>query len=183
MTKTLTDFVKALKTAQLVALYNMANEPDDFRGKGKPLPPVKKFSDRPTAEKRIVKMITTWDDAQNTFDGYNEFYGQYATKAHKIGIDLPTPEEKDSAIIKAVPENNAKVKIPTTAEAKEAKKVAAQKTPPHLNLRCPVLGCGYYAKTTPAWLKKGRLVCPMDKTHGKLETADERGEKRGRDGR
>ena len=58
---------------------------------------------------------------------------------------------------------------------KEKKK---QKPSPHLNLRCEV--CAYYAKTTTEMHAKARLVCPVDAKHGKLKTAEERGEKRGR---
>lgn len=73
-----------------------------------------------------------------------------------------------------------------TEVVKPAKKATApapdgpkkQNTPPHLNLRCP--SCGFYAKTTPEWLAKGRLQCPMNKAHGALLTAEERNEKRGR---
>ncbi len=71
--------------------------------------------------------------------------------------------------------------VPIAAVAKRpVKKVASgdkkQKVIPHLNLRCPA--CGYYAKTTPEWMSKGRLKCPVD---GKdLLTKIERGETRGR---
>lgn len=68
-----------------------------------------------------------------------------------------------------------------TAAKRPVKKVVSgdkkkQKIIPHLNLRCPA--CGYYAKTTPEWMSKGRLKCPVD---GKdLLTKIERGETRGR---
>ncbi len=163
MQKTLTTFVKGLKTALLVALYNLAQDPETWKGNGKPSATVKKFTDRATAEKRLIKLMTGWDDAANAFAGYNEFYADFAHKAKKLSIDLPTPEEDK----------------PEAKKGKMPRKTDGQsKTPPHLNLRCP--SCGYYAKTIPTMLAKARLICPVDPKHGKLLTADERGEKRGR---
>lgn len=163
MTKTLSTFIKGLKTQLLVSLYNMAQNPETWKGTGKPSAEVKKFADRATAEKRLLRLMTVWDDAETAFGGYNEFYADFAHNAKKIGIDLPTPEDE----VKPAKESKAKA----TPGGKQA-------TPPHFNLRCP--SCGYYAKTTMDFLNKGRLVCPVNPKHGVLKTAEERGEKRGR---
>jgi hypothetical protein len=168
MTTILNTFVKTLKTAQLVGLYNLVNATSDWKVSGKAAPAVKKFADRATAEKRILKLMTSWDGGTTVFSSYNEFYADFASASKKIGVDLPTPEEE---------------KVVASAKKKAPKKEGAagkSKTPPHLNLRCDHEGCGYYIKTTPFWLKKGRVICPMDKSHGILKTAEERGEKRGR---
>lgn len=95
------------------------------------------------------------------------------TNIKATGAAYQTATSLEANQIKTVP-------IAVTAK-KPMKKVASgdkkkQKIIPHLNLRCPA--CGYYAKTTPEWMSKGRLKCPVD---GKdLLTKIERGETRGR---
>ncbi len=93
---------------------------------------------------------------------------------------LATLVEKAPAPVAAVPATKPAVKKADKPAkvAKSPKEPKVQKKYPHLNLRCPV--CKYYAKTTVEMAKKARLVCPVDAKHGKLLTAEERGEKRGR---
>jgi hypothetical protein len=177
----ITEFVKQTNLKTLVDIYNTAL----------PEKPVKKFTDRKTAEARLLKLMAGSPD-------YITFYNQHATKIENFGIDLPalakpvdpleTPEmarakkmleqerknreQKGSAPAPTPAAPATKRRQPSDAPAKK------QNTPPHLNVRCAA--CGYYAKTTPAMMKIARLLCPVDHKHGMLLTAEERGEKRGR---
>jgi len=82
-------------------------------------------------------------------------------------------QHQSTTVLKAVPiATRARKRVKEVSSGDKKK----QKVIPHLNLRCP--DCGYYAKTTPEWMSKGRLKCPVD---GKdLLTKIERGETRGR---
>lgn len=155
-------FIQTLKTAQLVALYNLVNPPEAR---------VKKFADRATAEARLVKMIDKYPD-----NGYSDFFSDFAGQTAKLGFELPAPAPAPEPV-KEVPQEEDKPAPKKGVRAERAKK-SKEPSSPHVNLRCG--SCDYYAKTTLVFLAKGRLVCPMNKAHGNLLTAEERGEKRGR---
>jgi hypothetical protein len=173
---TLANFVTGLKTSQLVALYNLTTDKK-----------IKKFADRKTAEKRILSLLAP--------NGQEEEYRAFRAKYGKASIEVadaelpdlfpvpvpvivPTDAQSDKAVaaVNAETEAMKKKRGRKAAPRVDGSAPAKQNTPPHLNLRCPV--CAYYAKTTPAMLKLARLACPLG--HGKLLTAEERGEKRGR---
>lgn len=84
-------------------------------------------------------------------------------KAAKVAVAKKEPPAK-KAVVHNIKKKAVKSEAPKTSDAS------------HLNLRCPK--CDYYAKTTGAMLKQGRLRCPIDKSI--LQTKDERGETRGR---
>lgn len=160
-TQALQTYLSSLKTAQLVAIYNLAT----------PKAPVKKFENRGTAEKRLLTLLTGWNVTKDEPDGYANFFADFAV-AGKLGFDLPEPEapaaEKPEPGEK--PKREKKERAPREKKEKEAPS-------PHLNLRCGT--CKFYAKTTEAMMKLGRLACPVDPKHGKLLTAVERSENRG----
>jgi hypothetical protein len=138
----ITAYVKSLNAKTLVDIFNITH----------PETPIKKFTDRATAERRMIKIIGGSPD-------YLAFYQMNATKLKAEAIELPTIEEPP----------------PPPPAVRPA---AAADMSPHLNLRCP--HCGYYVKSTAAMLSRARLTCPVDLQHGLLLTAAERGEKRGR---
>lgn len=190
-------FVKTLKTGHIVSLYNAAN----------PAKPVTKFSDRTTAEKRLAAILAK---GELDVSKYTDLLGLPATavitdkasdKAIKALEAEPKPKPKAEAepplrrqklmadikavlavkpvVVDSTPQAKAPISKPAITKPTPVPAAPkAQNTPPHLNLRCPV--CAYYAKSTPAMLKLARLVCPVDRKHGILMTAEERGEKRGR---
>ncbi len=105
-----------------------------------------------------------------------------ATTSHLKLLQKKVANKKVAPVAEVVlPPEPAVVEAPVIAgSVAPAAAPKKQNTPPHLNLRCPIGSCGYYAKTTPGWLAKGRLVCPMNPAHGILKTAEERAEKRGK---
>lgn len=181
----LTTFIQNLNSKELVFIHNTVN-PDGQ---------IKKFADRATAEKRMLKIIAGNPD-------YITFHKANAAKLKADGIVIPaieapvpvppvrtaSPEAPTKEQIKArkileamkakaQPEGSAAPKA-TRAPKEGAAPAKKQNTPPHLNVRCAC--CGYYAKTTPAMMQIARLKCPVDPKHGNLLTAEERGENRGR---
>lgn len=150
MAMTVNRFLGALKTSQLIALYNYAN----------PTKMVNKFPDHAAAVKRVALLVDS--------NEYKALYDKFAKRVH--GVVFPAPE--DMTLVEEEPPKHIPLppKIP-----KEKKK---QIVKPHINLRCPK--CNYYVKTTEDMLAIARPRCPVDITHGLLLTAVERGEKRGR---
>lgn len=164
----ITTFIKEQNTKTLVDIFNLTQPT-----------PIKKFSDRAAAEKRMTKLMAGNPD-------YITFYKQFAGKLKADHITIPpiempkpAPEPAAAAPVKTkpAPVNKLAKEESTQADQREGRTPKKQKLTPHLNLRCP--SCGYYAKSTPAMLSKARLTCPVDPKHGKLLTAEERGETRG----
>lgn len=161
MMNNLKSFVAGLKTAQVITLYNLSVE----TGKA-----VKKFADRKTAEGRMLKALAP----NGQEDEYRAFVEKHGADAKSAGIELPVLEAPKPEANEEAPKKRGRKAAPR----QDGDAPRKQNTPPHLNLRCPT--CQYYAKSTPAMLKIARLICPVDPKHGKLLTAEERGEKRGR---
>lgn len=174
--------IKDAKTSDLVEFWNIHHQNA----------PIKKFADRATAVKRCTALQESLSGT-NTAPAPVQVLKSVVNKA--IAAGAPVFINKPIAEVPAIEVITDKVsdKALKALEAEKGKKPAKkstpalthvetgpkkQNTPPHLNLRCP--SCGYYAKTTPACLKLARLICPVDPKHGKLLTADERNEKRGR---
>lgn len=162
--------IKSLTTVQIVGLYNLAN----------PKAQIQKFSDRATAEKRILAVAGKWGEAKNQSDGYEMFFGDLATDTVKLGFELPAPDdstpelgEKPAAAktFGVVEGGKGKGTRPAASSPKPPAVAKDGPAPPHLNLRCPV--CNYYAKTTPDMMAVGRLLCPVS-GHGILQTKEER---------
>ena len=73
-------FFADLSLSQLVALYNMAH----------PHAPVKKFTNRSTAIKRVIGMIDKWGNAARAVDGYYNFCQEFSARTENaVGVELP----------------------------------------------------------------------------------------------
>lgn len=180
---TIQEAIKTLKTAEIINLYNSHL----MEGASA----VKKFSDRAAAEKRLLKLA---EENLGLMDRLNDLAnGNGSMPLLESDLVDPKPEPElgnpQGLTLVGAKALDAVLAAKKAAEEKEAKKVAKatkkaaagpkkQKTIPQINLRCP--SCGFFAKTTTEWHAKGKLVCPMNKAHGVLQTAEERGEKRGR---
>ena len=150
---TVNRFLKLLKTSQLIAMYNYAN----------PTNMVNKFADHETAIKRVAALVKGTE--------YSALYQRFAKRVH--GVVLPPPE--DVGLLEEEPPAPEPEPEPKPKPIKEKK---PKENSPHLNLRRPT--CKYYIKTTAEMLAIARPNCPANIAHGKLLTANERGEKRGR---
>lgn len=171
MSRQLTSFIKGLATKHLLSLFNLAQPSGSA--------PVKKFADRPTAEKRMTQAIAKWDGATAEDEGYANFFGDFAAKTAKLGFELPAPVDdapNPNDIVNAVMEAGKSTKAPTIKKERKPRAKKDKVGAEQLNLRCPE--CDYFAKTDKRSLALGRLVCPV---HPKqvLQTKEERGEKRG----
>lgn len=162
----LTKYIEDQNTKTLVDIYNTTSDS-----------PVKKFSDRKAAVTRLTKHMGGNPD-------YVAFYKANAAKLKAVGIEIPsleapapvTPEQAKAQKVLAKLKKEQAAGKTTNVDAPAASK--KQNTPPLLNIRCP--HCGFFAKVPAASIGGPRLVCPVAKDHGKLLTAEERGEKRGR---
>lgn len=162
MPKTIAQLLKTLATSQLVAVKNSLSS-------GKP---IQKFSTRAAGEAAVGKLLPS---------SYEEALASLKKEGIKIAPEFteaaPEPSPKLLLMPAAAPKAVAKAPKaapPASGDPAPKKQVHA----PMLNIRCGT--CGFFAKTTPAMLGKGRLKCPIHASHGNLLTAEERGEKRGR---
>ncbi len=201
MPKTLEELIISLKMGQMIHIVNALQSQER--------PKIKKFATIAVARQRVAKHLAKAIDIpaalaminkagiQLVFKPETDRAAANASDAEKAEVsealgkkpaskpaparDLKTErasEEKvyrDAGVLPKAPRKaGLNSSILVTVEEGPKKK---QTAPPHLNLRCPL--CGYYAKSIPSMLAKGRLKCPVHPAQN-LETAEERHEKRGR---
>lgn len=130
-------------------------------------------------DSNLYRTVTEIDDNSVVFTQHDPVIGERTRlRVSKSYFEQWVSNPRVSHV-PCIPDGSPPLKKASSKKASQPAEQPAEKNDgpsPHINLRCAV--CGYYAKTTQYWHSLKRLRCPID--GAELQTAKERGEKRGR---